>query len=328
MTLAAKKAMPQSPQGIMLFGPFAEKGVSLMRYCYKTSHHSSVADRFQNGSLLLLLNISGHAHVSYHSKKESLDIYHLAIAPQKIVPLFKKNGLLSIQREANEEHRFFILEISRSWLASMVKEYPYATKKEITAFLKSKMERTTPALTPLCSNLRLLCEELSLPQHQKDRPSLWFYAKILEFVSHTLLEPSEDFCCHRKEHIALERIEAVKKNLAKNLEHPPSLAECARAAGCSAAYLSRTFSEYTGMTISRYLRNLRLEHAAALLRSGKCNVTEAAMAVGYSSLSHFSKAFAEMFDHCPSCAPDFHKGTKSNRGMRAKTASPASVTAR
>ena len=50
----------------------------------------------------------------------------------------------------------------------------------------------------------------------------------------------------------------------------------------------------TGLTISRYLRNLRLERAAELLHSGRSNVTEAALVVGFSSLSHFSKAFAQM----------------------------------
>jgi AraC-like DNA-binding protein len=44
---------------------------------------------------------------------------------------------------------------------------------------------------------------------------------------------------------------------------------------------------------------VRLERAAHLLRSGRCNVTEAAMAVGYTSLSHFSKAFWETFGCCP-----------------------------
>jgi AraC-like DNA-binding protein len=57
------------------------------------------------------------------------------------------------------------------------------------------------------------------------------------------------------------------------------------------------------MTISRYLGNLRLERAAELLRSGRLNVTEAATAVGYSSLSHFSKAFAEMFGVSPCVFP-------------------------
>jgi AraC-like DNA-binding protein len=95
----------------------------------------------------------------------------------------------------------------------------------------------------------------------------------------------------------------VKQALARDIESPPSLSQLGREVGCSPFYLSRLFSEHTGMTISRYLRNLRLERAAELLRRGRVNVTEAAMAVGYSSLSHFSKAFAEMFGVCPSVFP-------------------------
>ena len=70
-------------------------------------------------------------------------------------------------------------------------------------------------------------------------------------------------------------------------------------AGCGAFHLSRTFSQHTGRTVPQYLRQLRLERAAQLLREGRCNVTEAAMEVGYSSLSHFSKAFWEAYGCCP-----------------------------
>ena len=57
------------------------------------------------------------------------------------------------------------------------------------------------------------------------------------------------------------------------------------------------------MTIPQYLRQLRMERAAELLRSGKFNVTEAALEVGYSSLSHFSQAFHETFGCCPGLYP-------------------------
>ena len=42
-----------------------------------------------------------------------------------------------------------------------------------------------------------------------------------------------------------------------------------------------------------WLRRERIEKAAALLSSGKCNVSEAALEVGYQSFSHFSRAFFE-----------------------------------
>ncbi len=57
------------------------------------------------------------------------------------------------------------------------------------------------------------------------------------------------------------------------------------------------------MTIPQCLRKLRMERAAELLKSGKCNVTEAAMEVGYNSLSHFSQAFCQTMGCCPALYP-------------------------
>ena len=73
--------------------------------------------------------------------------------------------------------------------------------------------------------------------------------------------------------------------------------------GCSPFHLSRQFSETTGLTIQQFTRQLRLERAAELLRSGRRNVTEAALEVGYNSLSHFTVAFREMFGCCPGLYP-------------------------
>jgi AraC-like DNA-binding protein len=73
--------------------------------------------------------------------------------------------------------------------------------------------------------------------------------------------------------------------------------------GCSPFHLSRTFSREMGLTIPQYLRELRMERAAELLLSGNYNVTEAALEVGYSSLSHFSQAFSQTMGRCPGLYP-------------------------
>ncbi len=57
------------------------------------------------------------------------------------------------------------------------------------------------------------------------------------------------------------------------------------------------------MTIQQFLRQARLERAAELLRAGIHNVTEAALEVGYNSLSHFTVAFREVFGCCPGLYP-------------------------
>jgi len=57
------------------------------------------------------------------------------------------------------------------------------------------------------------------------------------------------------------------------------------------------------MTIPQYIRQIRMERAAELLLEGRHNVTETAMEVGYSSLSHFSKAFCTTIGCCPALFP-------------------------
>ena len=72
---------------------------------------------------------------------------------------------------------------------------------------------------------------------------------------------------------------------------------------CSTFHLSRIFAEEAGMSIPRFLRTKRIERAAEFLKARKMNVTDAAMAVGYSSLSSFNKAFVEQIGCCPGLYP-------------------------
>ncbi|AHF92115.1 AraC family transcriptional regulator [Opitutaceae bacterium TAV5] len=78
-----------------------------------------------------------------------------------------------------------------------------------------------------------------------------------------------------------------------------SLPEIATAAGVSPSYLSHLFSRQFGEKLASYLRRIRVEHAARLLERGDCNVTEAAMAVGYNSLAQFNHTFRALFGYPP-----------------------------
>jgi AraC-like DNA-binding protein len=193
--------------------------------------------------------------------------------------------------------------MSRGWLGEAVRGHETVLNRETQGFLDGKARLRTAREQPLNPRVRRSAEEMLDPPIQGLGAAFWFRAKILEITALTLVEPGEELFCERHKRLAIERVGRVKQALSRDLENPPTLSQLGREVGCSPFYLSRIFSENTGMTISRYLRNLRLERAADLLRSGRVNVTEAAMAVGYSSLSHFSKAFAAMFGVCPCVFP-------------------------
>jgi AraC-like DNA-binding protein len=146
---------------------------------------------------------------------------------------------------------------------------------------------------------------LAKPPVFKAAQRLWYHAKTLELVAAFLYRPAagEDLFCQRQHQLNRERTRKVLAILKENLANPPSLEELGRRVGCSHFYLSRIFTQETGKTISVTLRDLRMERAAALLREGRRNVTEAALEVGYSSLSHFSTAFHEVIGCCPGLYP-------------------------
>jgi AraC-like DNA-binding protein len=159
-------------------------------------------------------------------------------------------------------------------------------------------------LTPLTQRHRDLLESLLHPPVLASAQRLWYETKALEFAAEFFFSAgdTEPFCT-RAQGLAAERVARAKAILLDNLAEPPSLEELGRRVACSHFYLSRTFTRETGLTLSQWLRRARLERATQLLRTRKCNVTESALEVGYSSLSHFSQAFHEMFGCCPGLYP-------------------------
>ncbi|BBO83656.1 hypothetical protein DSCO28_42220 [Desulfosarcina ovata subsp. sediminis] len=95
-------------------------------------------------------------------------------------------------------------------------------------------------------------------------------------------------------------IQKARLILIHHLETPPSLSELANAVGMSVSKLKMLFPKFFGMPPYEYLRKMRMQRAMDLLHQHGMNVTETAMAVGYSSISHFAKAFHRQYAVFPS----------------------------
>lgn len=90
--------------------------------------------------------------------------------------------------------------------------------------------------------------------------------------------------------------------LLKYMEHnyqSISLKEMADFFHYSERHLIRLIQDYTGMSFSKNIRQIRLNHAAALLEGSELSVSEISEQVGYSNVSHFRKLFIERFSMPP-----------------------------
>jgi transcriptional regulator GlxA family with amidase domain len=88
--------------------------------------------------------------------------------------------------------------------------------------------------------------------------------------------------------------------LRERLDQSLDLGAIAKEVGVAPHQLSRRVSTETGSTLQRHLRRLRIERACEALHTGRMNITEVALEVGYQSPSHFAKAFREETGDSPS----------------------------
>ena len=96
----------------------------------------------------------------------------------------------------------------------------------------------------------------------------------------------------------LDAVEAMESHVAD----PLTLTDLARIAGVSPRQLNRLFAARLGCPAMRYYRDLRLAKADNLLRNSPLPLTEIALAAGFSSSSHFSRAYGARYGHPPSRA--------------------------
>jgi AraC-like DNA-binding protein len=282
-----------------LHGSVREAGVSFEWHDFKANAEFDWGKSFHPGSIEVCLNLEGEGRVSLN-KQEA------AFAP--LTAGFYRRGEqeLSATRLANQRHQFLTVEMSFDFLRRHLGEFVtslHPLVREVVAGQREKSAIAAP--TRLTSRQQQLLASLRAAPVLALAQSVWYQAKALEVAAEFFfVAPGEqELFCQRQQRISAERVEKVTALLREKLAEPPTLEELGRAAGCSPFHLSRTFSAATGMTIPQYTRQLRMERAAELLKSGKFNVTEAALEVGYSSLSHFSQAFHETFGCCPGLYP-------------------------
>lgn len=95
----------------------------------------------------------------------------------------------------------------------------------------------------------------------------------------------------RHEESPLELAERVMTYIRHNYAQSIDLSSLANQFHFSAAYLSKIFKDYVGISPGRYLRDCRMNMAKKLLRDTSLPIKDVAEKVGYPDHVHFSKSF-------------------------------------
>lgn len=87
--------------------------------------------------------------------------------------------------------------------------------------------------------------------------------------------------------------------ISEHFMEPVSLTGMARHLGVSPYVLSRTFSGVLHMNFNQYLNEIRLDHAAHLLRTASGSITDIFLDSGFRSQATFNRVFQEKFRQSP-----------------------------
>jgi AraC-like DNA-binding protein len=151
-----------------------------------------------------------------------------------------------------------------------------------------------------------------LPPEKMDLLENWPHLGGLSTLSGGLLildslltEPAYIEPLHRHPDFAGEawasspRIQEVMRYTLDHFTQPITLEEIAGVAHMSKGAFCRYFKKHTRKTYVGFLQEVRLQHAAQLLKQGSHSITEAAFASGFNHLSYFDRQFKAFTGQTP-----------------------------
>ena len=287
-----------APDRTFLFGDLSRDGFALEWSDFQSGGEISknIADRPHR--LEVCFNLKGSGTLACGGTQAEFDAGKVWFA-------FCGQTKVEVVRRPQTRHQFLTLSYSVRFLADNLPLNSGHLHPLVQSAVKHRRKRSAVGEAQcLNSVLYSWVSRVRRPPVLASAQPLWYRVKALELACDLLfVAPQEELFCRRQQRLAEDRTAKAKRLLSENLAEPPSLKELGRMVGCSPYYLSRTFSQEAGMTIPQYLRQIRIERAAELLRDGRWNVTEAALEVGYNSISHFSQAFCQTMGCCPAMYP-------------------------
>lgn len=140
-------------------------------------------------------------------------------------------------------------------------------------------------------------QQVAALMHQDEKQPLLLHSATLNYLHWHLCSLQPKARGHSISLREKKQLQAAQDFLLNDLTSAPTIAEISKAVGLNQCKLKKGFKALFGTSIYAHFQQARMQRAKALL--GRHNVTETAMELGYSNVSHFSTAFRKQFGMLP-----------------------------
>lgn len=160
-----------------------------------------------------------------------------------------------------------------------------------------------------------LCRQNGMELEQAFRLSDFYIQKLDDI--HTIegvkslhdemvIDYAEKMCRHFRNDTNSKHINACKEYIYSHIKERITIEDLADEFSVSASYLSRLFKKETGISVSAYIRQQKMEIAKNLLQFSDYSIIDIANRLSFSSQSHFIQQFRESVGMTPKKYRDLH----------------------
>ncbi|RDY59945.1 helix-turn-helix transcriptional regulator [Flagellimonas nanhaiensis] len=222
------------------------------------------------------LEVSEENSLLLYNTQKNLPL-HLVVSP--------RTWLLSVVMTIRNFHSLFSDEAGYiPFLSEENKEKKYYSQ-----------EGVSPAIAVVLSQLMSYNLHPSIKQ-------LYIKGKVYELIS-LYFNKTEDAdleqCPFLADEDNVRRIKLAKEIIISRMAEPPSLAELSNEIGLSLKKLKEGFKQIYGDSVYSFLFDYKMEYARKMLETGRHNVNEVGLKVGYSTSSHFIASFKKKYGTTP-----------------------------
>ncbi len=270
-----------------------EEGFYVLKIQNDTAHIQKVTREIDSSFIQFHFCLKGNAKFVFNDGR-----YALEVSEENSLLLYNTQLDLPLNLELNPN----------SWMVSVVmtiRKFHSLFSKEanyipfLSAENKDKKYYTQEGVSPAIAVV--LSQMMSYNLHPSIK-ELYIKGKVYELISLYFNKSSDadiEQCPFLVDEDNVRRIRRAKEIVISRMAEPPSLSELSDEIGLSLKKLKEGFKQIYGDSVYSFLFDYKMEYARKMLETGKHNVSEVGLKVGYSTSSHFIAAFKKKFGTTP-----------------------------
>lgn len=270
-----------------------EDGFYVLKIQNDTTHIQKVTRAIDSSFIQFHFCLKGSAKFVFNegryalevSEENSLLLYNTQLDLPLNLELNQNSWLVSVVMTIRKFHSLFSREADYiPFLSPQNKDKKYYTQ-----------EGVSPAIAVILSQMMNYNLHPSIKE-------LYIKGKVYELISLYFNKSTDadiEQCPFLVDEDNVQRIRKAKEIMISRMAEPPTLAELSDEIGLSLKKLKEGFKQIYGDSVFSFLFDYKMEYARKMLETGKHNVNEVGLKVGYSTSSHFIAAFKKKYGTTP-----------------------------